>query len=246
MEQVKPQPLIEVSRSLARECEKLDLTGAAHTIYNPLIYARDPHEAYLDRYGAPPKKVIFLGMNPGPFGMAQTGVPFGEVQTVREWLGITGTVGTPPRPHPRRPVEGFSCTRSEVSGRRLWGLFRDRYGTPDAFFADHLVANYCPLVFMTESGANTTPDKLPRGHREALFEVCDGHLQRLLEVTGAGTVVGVGRFAAARAGLVVEEIRADARPRVVTILHPSPASPAANRGWGDAVVRTLTEEGVWD
>ena len=34
------------------------------------------------------KRVVFLGMNPGPFGMAQVGVPFGEVAAVRDWLRI--------------------------------------------------------------------------------------------------------------------------------------------------------------
>jgi len=29
------------------------------------------------------------------------------------------------------------------------------------------------------------------------------------------------------------------------VLHPSPASPAANRGWGEAATRQLVELGVW-
>jgi single-strand selective monofunctional uracil DNA glycosylase len=29
------------------------------------------------------------------------------------------------------------------------------------------------------------------------------------------------------------------------VLHPSPASPAANRGWAEAATRQLIEQGVW-
>jgi len=99
-------------------------------------------------------------MNPGPFGMAQIGVPFGEIASARDWLGLEGPVGQPRTVNPKRPVEGFACARSEVSGQRLWGLFRARFGAPEAFFAEHFVANYCPLVFF-EGGRNLTPDKLP-------------------------------------------------------------------------------------
>ena len=91
--------------------------------YNPLEYAWAGHEAYVRRFGNGPKKVLYLGMNPGPFGMAQTGVPFGEVSAVRLWMGISACIGQPPAMHPKRPVQGFICPRSELSGRRLWGLF---------------------------------------------------------------------------------------------------------------------------
>ena len=81
-------------------------------------------------------------MNPGPFGMVQTGVPLGEIAAVRDWMGIEATVEKPATENPKRPIEGFACTRSEVSGRRLWGLFAERFGTAEAFFTDHFVANY--------------------------------------------------------------------------------------------------------
>ena len=104
-------------------------------------------------------RVVALGMNPGPFGMAQTGVPFGEVAVARDWLGVAAPVTKPAREHPKRPVEGFACARSEVSGARLWGAVRAHWKTPARFFAEAFVLNYCPLVFMTTSGRNLTPDK---------------------------------------------------------------------------------------
>jgi len=43
-------------------------------IYNPLEYAMVPHKQYVTTYCTTTKHVLFLGINPGPFGMAQTGV----------------------------------------------------------------------------------------------------------------------------------------------------------------------------
>jgi len=241
---MKPaQALVEASRSLRQEVENLPFSAPVARVYNPLAYARRPHEAYLRRYGSGPKRVVFLGMNPGPWGMAQTGVPFGEVAAVRDWLGIEAPVEQPrPAAHPKRPVEGFACARSEVSGRRLWGLFRERFGEPGAFFAEHLVLNYCPLVFMEESGRNRTPDKLPASEAAPLLEACDRHLRRCVEVLRPAWIVGVGGFAQKRAAAALDGL---AEPRPAKLLHPSPASPAANRGWAEAAARQLAEQGVW-
>jgi single-strand selective monofunctional uracil DNA glycosylase len=212
-------------------------------VYNPLDYARASHEAYLAKSGTAPKRVVFLGMNPGPFGMVQTGVPFGEIAAVRDWLGIHAPVRKPAREHPKRPVEGFACERSEVSGRRLWGLFAERFGNAEQFFRDHFVANYCPLAFLEDSGRNRTPEQLPARELEPLFAACDRHLQRLLEILQPEWVVGIGQFAAARATDVLHA--SGLATRAGQILHPSPARPAANRGWAAAATRQLNELGVW-
>jgi len=216
-------------------------------VYNPLRYARKAHEAYLARYGQPPRRVIFLGMNPGPWGMAQTGVPFGEVRAVRDWLGICVPVDRPEHEHPRRPVLGFACPRSEVSGRRLWGLMREVFGTPEAFFADHFVANYCPLLFLGAGADNLTPDRLRAAERDRLFELCDAHLAGLLELFEVEWGIGVGRFAEKRLQRARERLpaRISARLRLGAIPHPSPASPAANRDWAGSARRALVELGVW-
>src|SRR6185369_6649351 len=153
--------LTQVSRALSDQVSGLKFKAPVAYVYNPLEYARAPHEAYLKRYGKGPKHALLLGMNPGPFGMAQTGVPFGDVALVRDFLGIEGAVKPPTREHPKRPVLGFACERSEVSGTRLWGFARDRFKTPAAFFKTFFVANYCPLAFIEQSGRNFTPDKLP-------------------------------------------------------------------------------------
>ena len=236
--------LIAAARDLSAAVDRLRFAPPVTHVYNPLAYAWAPHELYLRRFGAGPKRVIFLGMNPGPFGMVQTGIPFGEIAAVRDWLKITSPVQTPPQAHPKRPVTGFACPRSEVSGRRLWGLFQNRFTTPEQFFAEHYVANFCPLAFCDEGGRNLTPDKLTAGEREALEHVCDAHLRQVLELLRPEWVVGVGAFARARAEVAAE--RANVRVKVGQVLHPSPASPKANRqDWGKTAAAELVAQGIW-
>ena len=198
--------LVQAADELSAACERLRFAAPVACTYNPLQYARRGWEAYASRYGDTPKDVVLVGMNPGPFGMAQTGVPFGHVGMVRDWMGICVPVGTPARQHPKRPVSGFACTRSEVSGSRLWGWARDRFGAPERFFARFFVLNYCPLAFMEDSGRNLTPDKLPAAERAALFAACDEALAACLDALSPRWVLGVGGFAAARAQVVREVI----------------------------------------
>jgi single-strand selective monofunctional uracil DNA glycosylase len=209
-------------------------------VYNPLEYARVPHEAYLERYGNGPKRVVLVGMNPGPFGMAQTGVPFGDTTMVRDWLGISGPVGKPSDPHPKRPILGFACPRREVSGSRLWGWARDVFGTPECFFSHCFVVNYCPLVFMDPGGRNLTPDKLPANERHALYGACDHALRQVVALLEPATLVGVGNFAAERARQALGE---DGLP-VLCLTHPSPANPRAHRGWAEEATRCVERCGV--
>lgn len=236
-------PLVHASRDLTAELATLTFGAPVSHTYLPTAYARVPWEIYLERYGIAPRKVIFMGMNPGPYGMVQTGVPFGEVGMVRDWLKIDAPVDQPERVHPKRPIEGFSCRRSEVSGKRLWGFFAERFGTPDAFFREHFVANYCPLVWMSGSGANLTPDKLAKADRVAVEAACQRHLTRVICELQPEWLVGIGAYAEARLQLAAGGDFA--KNRIIRILHPSPASPAANRGWAAAATAALITAGVW-
>ncbi|MDG2147980.1 MAG: single-stranded DNA-binding protein [Planctomycetota bacterium] len=227
-----------ISTRLSRKLSALDFAPPVTHVYNPVEYASGPHSDYLDRFARPGCEAIFLGMNPGPWGMAQTGVPFGEVELVRDWMGISGPVKRPPNEHPKRPVLGFDCKRSEVSGRRVWGWAKERFGTPDAFFDRFFVWNYCPLSFMEESGKNRTPDKLPVAERAAIYALCDAALSDVVRELAPGKVIGVGAFAETRARQALGEDAAIGR-----VLHPSPASPAANRGWSEQVERQLAQMG---
>lgn len=232
--------LIDAAHRLSAAVGGLRFSPPVSHVYNPLDYAWPVHRAYLERYANGPKRVVFVGMNPGPFGMVQTGVPFGEIAAVRDWLGLNGPVGRPATENPGRPVEGFRCARSEVSGRRLWGLFSERFVTPEAFFSEHFVANYCPLAFF-DAGRNLTPDKLPASEARPLLEACDAHLRRMAEILEPDWIIGIGAWAEGRAADALSGLPL----RIGRVLHPSPASPAANRGWSEAASRQLAALGVW-
>ncbi|HVJ65164.1 MAG TPA: uracil-DNA glycosylase family protein [Bdellovibrionota bacterium] len=230
---------LEFSRALG----DLKFSAPVTHVYNPLDYASEVYFEYWRRYASAPKSIVFLGMNPGPFGMAQTGIPFGEVSMVRDWMGLEGMVKKPEREHPKRPVLGFACPRSEVSGRRLWGLFAETYPRAEDFFAKHFVLNYCPLVFMAASGANLTPDKIKVATRHRLETLCDEYLQSCLEFLQPQQTVGVGAFAHDK--LLRMQGRSDSMEFGVTkIIHPSPASPAANHGWAQKVRQSLRRDGL--
>ncbi len=226
--------------TLCKKLARLKFSKPVTHVYNPLDYARQPFEQYWERYGQSPKKAVLLGMNPGPWGMAQTGVPFGEIAHVRDWLGIEAPVGKPPKEHPKRPILGFECSRSEVSGARLWGYFKARFERPELFFQKFFVHNYCPLIFLEESGRNRTPDKLKRAERDRLFKICDQHLREAVKALAPEIVIGIGHFAETRARQALGELDLT----YGRLLHPSPASPAANRGWAEQAELQLTELGL--
>lgn len=232
--------LTKISRTLCRAVAKLEFGAPVAYVYNPLDYAREPHEAYLERFGVGKKEAVFVGMNPGPFGMAQTGVPFGDVEFVKHWMQIEARVTAPSHQHPKRPILGFECPRSEVSGSRVWGWAKSRFGTADRFFSRFFVLNYCPLVFLDEGGRNLTPDKLKSSERDRLLEPCDRALRAAIRTLEPRHVVGIGVWATKRATAAV----GDDGPPVGSVLHPSPASPKANRGWAAQAENDLLGLGI--
>ena len=232
--------LLAIADRLSRDLAALSFRPPVAFVYNPLEYARDAYAAYVGRFATAPKEVVLVGMNPGPFGMAQTGVPFGEVASVRDWLGIRTSVGKPALEHPKRPVDGFDCHRSEVSGQRLWGWARRRFGTPDAFFARFFIANYCPLLFLESSGRNLPLDKLAADEQRAIAVHCDAALRETVRALAPRCVLGIGRFAERRAAVALVGLDV----ALGFIPHPSPASPAANRGWEAQAERAIVGCGI--
>ncbi len=225
---------------LLDELKPLRFDAPVSHVYNPLEYARAPYTKYLRKYADPPKEIVLIGMNPGPWGMAQTGIPFGEVAAVRDWLDIEAPVGIPARMHPKRPVTGFKCARSEVSGKRLWGWAKKTFDTPQNFFSRFFVANYCPLMFMEKGGRNRTPNQLRAGERKPLLEVCDRGLRRTVEQLAPRYVIGVGQFAEERSRVALSSLDIT----IGRITHPSPANPKANRGWETIIEKEFAAMGI--
>jgi single-strand selective monofunctional uracil DNA glycosylase len=235
-----PLNLTTITNRLIRGLENLTFAPPVTHVYNPLIYARRPYEQYLKTYSLSSKEVVLVGMNPGPWGMAQTGIPFGEITAVKDWMGIDASVGKPASENPKRPITGFDCTRSEVSGRRLWGWAKETFGTPEAFFKRFLVINYCPLLFMEAEGRNRTPDKLPIAERTPLLAACDQALQDTLAIISPQFAVGIGAFAAQRVKAVAKNMNIT----LGQITHPSPANPRANRGWATFIKEEFRQMGI--
>ena len=243
------EALLEAADELAAAGDAAAFGPPVACVYNPLRYAEGAHRRYITAHAKENIRAAFLGMNPGPFGMVQTGIPFGDVQTVTDWLAIADGVEPPERQHPARPVLGFACTRIEVSGSRLWGLFADRFGTPDRFFAEHFVLNYCPLAFLGDTGRNIPPDKLSGPAMRTLLAACDDHLRAAVAALRPRWVVALGAYAERRArGALADEQRVsetNLTPGVIRVLHPSPASPRANAGWAEQATAELTAAGIW-
>lgn len=173
--------------------------------------------------------------------MAQTGVPFGEIGAVREFLGMPASIviEKPQNEHPARPVDGLACTRSEVSGRRLWREWAEsHFNSADSFFESFYVHNYCPLMWMENSGRNRTPVQLPASERARVHEFCDDALRVVIRALRPQVVIGVGNYAKARCEYALKNDIANGLT-VDNVLHPSPASPAANRGWVAAITSKL-------
>ena len=232
--------LRQITDAIVADLDGLTFGPPVTHVYNPLVYARAAWDQYCAKYGQGPREVLLVGMNPGPYGMAQIGVPFGEIAHVRDWLGIEAPIGKPPVEHPKRPVLGFDCPRSEVSGRRLWGWAKETFGAPEAFFERFFIANYSPLVFMEESGRNRIPSKLPKAEREPMNAACDKALRRTVEMFKPKFVIGVGKYAEKKARQVVGDLDVI----IGSVPHPSPASPLANRGWGPLMTSALQDAGV--
>lgn len=232
--------LSRLTSKLSSQVETLQFSPPVTHIYNPLNYARRSHFAFLKKWARQRPKVLLVGMNPGPWGMAQTGVPFGDPPLVQRWLQIEEPVTKPVREHPKRPVLGFESHRREGSGKRLWGWAEQRFGTPEEFFRTFWIQNYCPLCFLEESGRNRTPVQIPARELLPLQEICDAALRKVVEILQPRSIAGVGKFAEARAKAALP----DSKIPIGSILHPSPANPAANRDWVGTVEKQLKEFGV--
>lgn len=218
-------------------------------IYNPLQYAWDVHKSFLVKFVTHKIDVLFLGMNPGPFGMMQTGVPFGEINAVKDYLKINGKIEKPLKEHKKRPILGFDTTRNEVSGLRFWGMIQKHFPNANCFFDTCTVFNYCPLVFIsnTDTAKNITPDKLPKSEQNALDEICSDYLSSVISILQPSVLIGVGKYSEQKLQRIVNKIKIyeNNKPFVTSIIHPSPANPKANSNWIEKTENYLCEIGIW-
>jgi len=235
--------VLDIEKRLSAALNQIPLSPPVEYSYNPLDYAWDTHSCLVTKYCNSRKRILFVGMNPGPWGMVQTGIPFGEVRIVQDWLGIIGNIGKPDKEHPKRKVQGFQCCRSEISGQRFWGFFRDLCLLPENFFKNCFVYSYCPLSFMHSSARNITPPELKSCDRQALTKLCDTALAEIMTALGVEIAIGIGKFAEYRIRETVKQM-GPSHITVGCILHPSPISPAANKGWKESVTKSLMDMNI--
>ncbi len=238
------EELIEITSQFAFKCAHIEYQEDVY-VYHPLQYAWNFHKKYIELYVKENTDTLFLGMNPGPFGMAQTGIPFGEVNVVRDYLGIDEKLENLPTCHPKRPIEGLKCSRSEVSGRRLWTLIQNRFPVSSLFPDSVAIMNYCPVVFVDKgpTGKNIIPEKIEKNAREKLEQICDNYLDQMISIINPRNVIGIGQYAKKKLESSISRLESDIY--VTSILHPSPANPQANRGWEPIVKKTLVDEHIW-
>jgi len=222
--------LLEWESTLVKELQTLRFPSPVSFIYSPLEYAWPLHEEYVRRYYRPTARVLFVGMNPGPFGMVQSGIPFGDVVIVKEWLDIRGdlvSTALPERVHPKRPILGLNCPRREVSGQRFWGWARQGWHSSDGFFSWAFVYNYCPLAFLSSSGKNISLEQLREGNSKTeLLRHCNRCLLYLVDDWKPLVIFGLGKFAYQMCDQVVGHLCP-----VYMLPHPSPANPKSGAYW---------------
>ena len=102
------------------------------------------------------------------------------------------------------------------------------------------MANYCPLLFIEDSGRNRTPDHIRAAERNPLQAVCDHALRKTVDHLKPRYVVGIGKFAEKRARIALS----DHKVKIGMITHPSPANPKANRGWEPVIIKQLADLGI--
>ena len=280
--------LIKTTRILADDLHALRRPAGVSHVYNPLRYMWPAHERFLsrhyvtDRASAPdgrldfyepagatrPRRYLILGMNPGPHGMVQTGLPFGDVVNAAAMLGYR-TGDQVPAPdlagvelHPSRPVIGLSATRREASGERLWGGLAAIFGGLEQTLAACFAANYCPLAYFADDaqGTNVTPEDFgkktikgepnPRhdpGYAAELDKVCLPYLVRVARAMRVEVILAVGRYAEAKANIIAALQPDDsrpARPKVVYLTHPSPLATRSAGEWATMARHALENAGA--
>ncbi len=217
----KASLILELSESLSSELEKVDWEFAG-IVCNPLVYAWENYAEYVRMSVSNSSIILFLGMNPGPYGMMQTGVPFGDINAVKNYLKISGTVLEPECNPPHKRVEGMKISRGEISGQKFWKM-ASTYGSPEEFFAVASVFSFCPLAFI-DGRRNITPDELPVSDRKTIDRICGSSLSALLDILSPSRCIALGHYAEKR--LLSSGVDAP-----VYFPHPSPRNPKSMEFW---------------
>lgn len=210
-------------------------------IYNPLEYCLDPFIQYLEK-GGEKRDIVFLGMNPGPFGMMQNGIPFGASNFVNNYLNIEKDFDKQKieKEHPKYKIIGKNIERQEISGTKLWGLIQSFYPDSNTFLENQIVLNYLQLAILDkEKGKNITPDKLNKDVRTKIENICDNQLREILDILESKVLIGVGKYS------YDSLLRVKKNEKVIKINHPSPLNARYFKTWTEDTKKLLIDENIW-
>uniref|UniRef100_A0A1A9WNN6 Uracil-DNA glycosylase-like domain-containing protein n=1 Tax=Glossina brevipalpis TaxID=37001 RepID=A0A1A9WNN6_9MUSC len=235
------QEFYEIELELNQKLSKMTKPPAPiQYIYNPVEYAKDVHCEYLKKYLNGCKKVLFVGMNPGANGMGQTGVPFGNITSVRDMMQLSGLVDQPDEIHPKRPVNGLQHTTEEPSGKRLWPLLEKLAdGSLDNFFKQCFVYNFCPLIYYDKHGKNITPNELKGAYRQEILNVCLETLESLIRLLDCEIVVAIGDYVFQ----CLKKSEYCQSKRIMKLAHPSPRA-VGNQNWPEKAEKWFHNENL--
>ena len=239
------------------------ISGLFDEAINPHHYAVEPYSNFVQKYLNGSKSVLFLGMNAGPNGMAKYGIPFGDIVSIVKWLKISGNIlrntydSSGAVIQKQISIQSCLSEQREESGKRLWSFLEELNETPENFFANCFIHNYCPLSFskIASSGKsnNVTPETIKIHDKKwaaQLEEVCDQFLEQTIRYLKCHTIVAIGRYAEKKALRIVKQMQKNAvssnqQPpniRVVEILHPSPSTRKSNETWRKTVRGELEKD----
>ena len=248
-------------RRCARRWEEFALRLGRETswrVWNPGRYGERWHRRFRETYPPGPNPVLLLGLNPGPYGMGQTGIPFTDIRRLESDLPelaarlrtdgeSIGLPGLAPPDLRRRLDRTF-----ESSSIRVYRFLRLAGGSAGAGWRRVVAANPCPMLFM-EGTVNRTPADLRRALRKrggrlervtARLEECDQlrrecarEAVRVLEPRG---VILLGRNI--QEALAGDPSLGAVPGGVLAWEHPARAVPDA---WAGGLVRAVRRRGWW-
>lgn len=222
---------LDIECDLNNELNELQFPKNITHIYNPIVYALNLHCQYIKKFLNGKKKVMLIGMNPGPNGMVQNGVPFGNTNTVKNLMKIQGQVDQPPSLNPKRPVTGLSCTTEEPSGVRIWNLLQKLAGSLEVFGEQCFLHNFCPLAFFDEQGKNITPSELKGKIKSTLRDICLKYLEKEIQLIQPEIIIAIGSYVGdSLRKLSKQSIYVRTNIKILQLAHPSPRS-LNNNNW---------------
>lgn len=182
-------------------------------------------------------------MNPGPFGMCQTGVPFGDPKCVKEFLQIEGVVNKPEIECPFREILGFNSSRREQSGERLWRFFQSICHTPEFFFKNAFLFNFCPIALMKGNGCNVTPGEIKDIKvRKSLEVLCEDWYLKVIRLLQPEYLIAIGRYIHKKTKDVFKANHID-NIKILYMPHPSPRA-VNNTNWHEKAQTFLDENNL--